>query len=170
VLQCSAVFSVCCFMLREKRMCGNPSQIPFFCRNLCSVLQCSAVFSVCCFMSPDLCCENICCKSVEEIYKEIYIYEKRPAKETHTSIEVKSFLDSHTCALCCENIGANLSNRSLFICRDLFDRFMYELRPTPPAPMNHVNYLRAGPAEMPFRNWYTANTNHFHLTDSVRWK
>ena len=40
----------------------------------------------------------------------------------------------------------------------------------PPAPMNHVKYLRAGPAEMPFRNWYTANTNHFRLTDSVRWK
>jgi len=40
----------------------------------------------------------------------------------------------------------------------------------PPAPMNHVKYLRAGPAEMPFRNWYTADTNHFHLTDSVRWK
>jgi len=41
---------------------------------------------------------------------------------------------------------------------------------TPPAPMNHVKYLRAGPAEMPFRNWYTANTNHFKLTDSVRLK
>ena len=40
----------------------------------------------------------------------------------------------------------------------------------PPAPMNHAKYLRAGPAEMPFQNWYTANTNHFHLTDSVRWK
>jgi len=40
----------------------------------------------------------------------------------------------------------------------------------PPAPMNHVKYLRAGPTEMPFQNWYTANTNHFHLTDSVRWK
>ena len=38
------------------------------------------------------------------------------------------------------------------------------------APMNHVKYLRAGPAEMPFRNWYTANTNHFKLTDSVSWK
>jgi len=31
--------------------------------------------------------------------------------------------------------------------------------------MNHVKYLRAGPAEMPFQNWYTANTNHFRLTD-----
>jgi len=31
--------------------------------------------------------------------------------------------------------------------------------------MNHVKYLRAGPDEMPFRNWYTANTNHFNLTD-----
>jgi len=41
---------------------------------------------------------------------------------------------------------------------------------SPPAPMNHVEYLRAGPAELPFQNWYTANTNHFHLTDSVRWK
>jgi len=40
----------------------------------------------------------------------------------------------------------------------------------PPAPMNHVKYLRAGPTEMPFQNWYTANTNHFRLTDSVRWK
>ena len=40
----------------------------------------------------------------------------------------------------------------------------------PPAPMNHAKYLRAGPAEMPFRNWYTANTNHSHLTESVRWK
>jgi len=39
-----------------------------------------------------------------------------------------------------------------------------------PAPMNHVKYLRAGPAKMPFQNWYTASTNHFRLTDSVRWK
>jgi len=31
--------------------------------------------------------------------------------------------------------------------------------------MNHVKYLRAGPAEMPFQNWYTANTNHLRLTD-----
>jgi len=37
----------------------------------------------------------------------------------------------------------------------------------PPAPMNHVKYLRAGPAEMPFQNWYTADTNHCPLTDSV---
>jgi len=35
----------------------------------------------------------------------------------------------------------------------------------PPAPMNHVKYLRAGPAEMPFQNWYTASTNHLRLTD-----
>ena len=34
-----------------------------------------------------------------------------------------------------------------------------------PAPMNHVKYLRAGPAEMPFQNWYTATTNHCRLTD-----
>jgi len=40
----------------------------------------------------------------------------------------------------------------------------------PPAPMNHVKYLRAGPAEMPFQHWYTANTNHFRLTDFVRRK
>jgi len=25
----------------------------------------------------------------------------------------------------------------------------------PPAPINHVKYLRAGPAEMPVQNWYT---------------
>ena len=43
-------------------------------------------------------------------------------------------------------------------------------RNPPPAPMNHVKCLRAGPAEMPFRNCYTANIKHFHLTDSVRWK
>ena len=43
-------------------------------------------------------------------------------------------------------------------------------RSNPPAPMNNVKYLRAGPAEMPFQNWYTANTNHFFLTDSVSLK
>jgi len=31
--------------------------------------------------------------------------------------------------------------------------------------MNHVKYLSAGPAEMPFQNCYTANTKHFRLTD-----
>jgi len=31
--------------------------------------------------------------------------------------------------------------------------------------MNHVKYLRAGPAEMPFQNWSTAITNYFRLTD-----
>ena len=46
----------------------------------------------------------------------------------------------------------------------------YLIRMSPPAPMNHIKNLRAGSAEMLFRNWYTANTNHFHLTDSVRWK
>ena len=39
-----------------------------------------------------------------------------------------------------------------------------------PAPMNHVKYLRAGPAEMPFQNWYTTNTNHLNPTDSVKMK
>jgi len=34
--------------------------------------------------------------------------------------------------------------------------------------MNHVKYLRAGPAEMPFQNWYTTNANHFSLTDSCQ--
>ena len=33
----------------------------------------------------------------------------------------------------------------------------------PPAPMNHVKHLRAGPAEMHFRNWYIALKNHFYL-------
>jgi len=42
---------------------------------------------------------------------------------------------------------------------------MWHVVTTPPAPMNHVKYLSAGPAEMPFQNWYTANTNHFRLTD-----
>jgi len=36
---------------------------------------------------------------------------------------------------------------------------------TKKTPMNHVKYLRAGPAEMPFQTWYTTNTNHFCLTD-----
>jgi len=31
--------------------------------------------------------------------------------------------------------------------------------------MNHVKYLRAGPAEMPLETWYIVNTNHFRLTD-----
>ena len=35
----------------------------------------------------------------------------------------------------------------------------------PPAPMNHVQNWRADPSEMPFQTWYTANTDHFRLTD-----
>jgi len=31
--------------------------------------------------------------------------------------------------------------------------------------MNHVKYLRAGPAEMSFQNWYIDNTIYFRLTD-----
>ena len=42
---------------------------------------------------------------------------------------------------------------------------MWHVVTTPPAPMNHVEYLRAGLAEMRFQNLYTANTNHFRLTD-----
>ena len=53
----------------------------------------------------------------------------------------------------------------LYICIYIYICYMY-----PPAPMNHVKYLRAGPDEMPFQNWYTANTNHFELTNSVTWK
>ena len=45
--------------------------------------------------------------------------------------------------------------------KDLVLQVLY----SPPAPMNHVKFLRAGPAEMPFQTWYTANTNHFRLTD-----
>jgi len=41
----------------------------------------------------------------------------------------------------------------------------------PPAPMNHVKkYLRAGPPEMPLRNWYKCSTKHFQLTSMVKWK
>ena len=35
----------------------------------------------------------------------------------------------------------------------------------PPAPMHPVKYSRAVTAEMFFQTWYTANTNHFRLTD-----
>ena len=50
-----------------------------------------------------------------------------------------------------------------------FSRVWYHrgLRYLHNSAMNHVKYLRARPAEMPFRNWYTANTNHLKLTDSV---
>jgi len=48
--------------------------------------------------------------------------------------------------------------------------YLCEKFSSPPAPMNHVKDLRAGLAKMPFQNWYTAHTNHFHLTDSVRSK
>jgi len=43
---------------------------------------------------------------------------------------------------------------------DIYMRYMWRIC-SPPAPMNHVKYLGAGPAEMPFQNWYTATTNHF---------
>ena len=40
----------------------------------------------------------------------------------------------------------------------------------PPAPMNHVKIFKVRPRQEAIFYWYTANTNHFHLTDSVRWK
>ena len=54
--------------------------------------------------------------------------------------------------------------RTQVVCVALF----YQIDPT--AAINHVKYLRAGPAEMPFRNWYTANTNYCELKDSVNLK
>jgi len=38
----------------------------------------------------------------------------------------------------------------------------YYRRHGPPAPTNHVKYFK-GAAEMPFPNWCTANTHHFHF-------
>jgi len=35
----------------------------------------------------------------------------------------------------------------------------------PPAPMNRVKYLSAGPSKMPLRCWYNCGTNHFHQAD-----
>jgi len=42
----------------------------------------------------------------------------------------------------------------------------------PPAPMNHVRIFKVRPRREAIFYWYTANTNHLHLTDSVRrkWK
>ena len=38
-----------------------------------------------------------------------------------------------------------------------FELATFQLNPKLSAPMNHVKYLRAGPAEMPFQNWYTGD-------------
>jgi len=35
----------------------------------------------------------------------------------------------------------------------------------PPAPMNHVKYLRAGPSKMPLGCWYNCGTNRFERAD-----
>jgi len=32
-------------------------------------------------------------------------------------------------------------------------------------PYESCKIFKGRPAEMPFQNWYTANTNHFRLTD-----
>jgi len=58
---------------------------------------------------------------------------------------------------------------SLLLKQSMADLLKYKSQP--PAPINHVKYLRAGPAEMFFQNWCTTNTNHFRLlTDSVKRK
>jgi len=36
------------------------------------------------------------------------------------------------------------------------------------APMNHVKKLRAGPPEMPLRNWYNCGIKHFKMNSDVR--
>jgi len=41
---------------------------------------------------------------------------------------------------------------------------------SPPAPMNHVKIFKVRPRREAIFYWYTANTNHFKLTDSVRLK
>jgi len=43
-------------------------------------------------------------------------------------------------------------------------RFGYNLWFAPPAPYESCKIFE-GPSKMPFQNWYTANTNHFRMTD-----
>jgi len=50
----------------------------------------------------------------------------------------------------------NLSHKDVFKIRTSF-----KTRPTAP-----INYLRASTAKIHSPNWYTANTNHFKMTDS----
>jgi len=40
-----------------------------------------------------------------------------------------------------------------------------ELKPLRlPRALNHVNYFKASPTDLPFGSWYLTGTNHFRLT------
>ena len=66
------------------------------------------------------------------------------------------------------------ANEFEFVSRNMGLDWLVPIEPTisnrSARPYESCKILRAGPAEMPFQNWYTANTNHFPPTDSVRWK
>jgi len=59
----------------------------------------------------------------------------------------------------------HICNVYMYINKHMYIHIYIHICIHPPAPMNHVENVRAGPAKMPFQNWYTANTNHFRLTD-----
>jgi len=56
----------------------------------------------------------------------------------------------------------------LLVCWPHYDFFIRGWICTPLWIM--YKYLRAGPPEMPFRNWYNCGTKHFHQTNVVWWK
>ena len=75
----------------------------------------------------------------------------------------------------CENIQPSLrvrlkvisliKGRHLEVRTDMILSKPEDLPNTPPAPMNHVKNLRAGPSKMTPRCWYICGTNHFDQAD-----
>ena len=129
---------------------------PSFCISLSLCLSRSLVFSL---------SLSLYTYTYVNIYRLKYIYK---CICTYVNVYIHMSARPHeSCKICPPALMSKICNgqpRRIYIC--------------PPAPMNYtyvrpplwVKYLRASPAEMPFQNWYTANTNHFRLTHSVRWK
>jgi len=70
--------------------------------------------------------------------------------------------NTYICITCYVCITRECTREGVFEFEDAFSG--------PPATMNHVKIFKVRPRREAIFYWYTANTNHFHLTDSVRWK
>ena len=82
-------------------------------------------------------CNTKCCRNTDSKY----YYTVLTHRHTRTRKAILSHVtDTQSNTECCRNTDSQQYGLTAILA---------------PAPMNHVKYLRAGPAEMPFQNWYT---------------
>jgi len=127
-----------------------------------------ATSSTCCLSTFDtyarpssVICVAACCSMLQYVVLCCSVLQ-RVGATTHTRTRILRLSSLLTIHICIHIL--HTATRASLAC-DFSLQFIFLFISIPPAPMNHVKYLRAGPAKMPFQTWYTVNTNHFRLTD-----